>query len=496
MKNRTKLSFVILVLASMFFVACSKNLDINNDTSTINLGDAGVNELMVNGIITTAINLGVNYNEITATWAQYVTRRPGFVGIGFDNHLILGSSSNIDRGWVQAYTRAMYDLKAASDKSTNPQIKGACMVMLAYNFQLLTDCYGNIPFSEALKALPSAGGILSPKFDEATTVYDGITEMLEEAITNLNSSELSELKTSNDPLYAGNIQYWIKFANTLKLRVLVRQIEVNPATLTTALAFLESGAEFINNSSEMPQIAFSSNGNQNNNPLYSKGEGSGLGNTAVLSNTTFNALTSRGDTRINAFYNLPSNPAIPGQNAGADQGSGSGAVDKLSKSSALVYSSGAPVILMSSWESDFLQAEVYARSDNSADETKFLDAIYESFAYLGLSDDFSLYTTDNPYNSLDLDSKIRSIAYEKWVAMNALQPTESWIETRRYDTPSRSIFTGVGGIFVDPASNVLSTGTGFPVIFPYSQTEISNNKNAPLQRTDLSNPSNKTFWDN
>jgi hypothetical protein len=104
----------------------------------------------------------------------------------------------------------------------------------------------------------------------------------------------------------------------------------------------------------------------------------------------------------------------------------------------------------------------------------------------------------HPYNSTDVESKIKSIAYEKWVAMNGIQPTEAWIESRRYDTPTRVIFkhSGIGGIFVEPSSNTLTLNDRFPVIFTYSATELSNNKNAPLQRLDLSDPLYKIFWDN
>lgn len=498
MKNINKIYLALLFLGSIFLGSCSKNLDVNNDPSTINLNDASVNDLFVNGIITTGINLGVNYNELTAVWSQFVTRRPGFAGIGTDNHLILGSSANIDRAWIQAYSRSMFDFYTVTKKSTDDQLKGASQLMLAYNYQLLTDCFGNIPFTEALKAIPSDGGILSPKFDNASTVYTGIIDLIDEAISNLNStSTVSTLKSSNDPLFAGDLTKWIKFANTLKLRVLVRQFEVNPAAINDAAAFVSSGAQFISTVDEIPQIKFTPNGLLNNNPLYSKLESSNGGNIYVLSNTTLNALTSRGDTRINAFYNLPSNPDIPGTHAGNDQGSGSGAVDKLSKPSALIYSATAPILLMSTWESKFLQAETFARSSSSGeDESLFDEAVTASFEYVGLPSDAGTYLASNPYNTTDIESKVKSIAYEKWVAMNGLQPTEAWIESRRYDTPTRTVFAGPGGLLQNPASNVLSLGTGFPVIFPYSQSELSSNTKAPAQRVDISNPNYKTFWDN
>jgi hypothetical protein len=390
----------------------------------------------------------------------------------------------------------LYDLYTAIKVSKSAHQKGACQVMMVYNYQLLVDCYGNIPFSEALKALPTDGGIISPKFDSASTVYNGLMSMINDAITNINSlDDQVGLQGSQDPIYGGDMDKWLRFANTLKLKLMVRQFETNAAILQNARDFIDGGAAFIDNNSQNAQIAFAGGGTTNQNPLYASLDYSDRKDNYCASSTSITQLTANGDLRIKKFYTSPSGG---GPYAGTINGTGGGSASAVSYPGASVFSTSAPVIFISAYESKFLRAEVIARTGGGDDETLFNDGVNASFAYLGIPSSAVSYLLAHPYNSTDVESKIKSIAYEKWVAMNGIQPTEAWIESRRYDTPTRVIFkhSGIGGIFVEPSSNTLTLNDRFPVIFTYSATELSNNKNAPLQRLDLSDPLYKIFWDN
>jgi hypothetical protein len=75
--------------------------------------------------------------------------------------------------------------------------------------------------------------------------------------------------------------------------------------------------------------------------------------------------------------------------------------------------------------------------------------------------------------------------------MNGLQPVESWIETRRFDSAATPYFTSPGGLFKSPAKNALGVGI-FPSIMPYPENEESLNQSFPGQHTITT----KVFWDN
>ena len=97
----------------------------------------------------------------------------------------------------------------------------------------------------------------------------------------------------------------------------------------------------------------------------------------------------------------------------------------------------------------------------------------------------------NDQVTIDAANAIKSIALQKWVCMNNLQPVEAWIEARRYDSTGTPIFFSAGGLFHEPAHNALPAGT-FPSILPYPENEESLNQSFPGQHGLTA----KVFWDN
>ena len=88
-------------------------------------------------------------------------------------------------------------------------------------FGYLTDIFGDIPYSEALKGRE---GLILPKFDTQEDIYSGLMGTLDEAISTLGTSS-DEIDTGSDLMYGGDKQSWIRFANSLKIRMLVRSYE-------------------------------------------------------------------------------------------------------------------------------------------------------------------------------------------------------------------------------------------------------------------------------
>ncbi len=98
--------------------------------------------------------------------------------------------------------------------------------MKAYHFQLLVDCYGDIPYSEALGRSLEA----TPVYDDAQTIYEDLIVQLTDAIALIKNAagcpDVQNLAT-DDGMFGGDMEEWIKFANTLKLRILVRQSDMD-----------------------------------------------------------------------------------------------------------------------------------------------------------------------------------------------------------------------------------------------------------------------------
>ncbi len=153
--------------------------------------------------------------------------------------------------------QVMYDL-AVIEENTNMQ--AVALTLKAYAFSLLTDMYGDIPFSEAFK---TADGILAPAYDSQADVYTGILAMLDEA-NGLYSSTGGPINSNSDLMYGGNYSNWQKFTNTLKFRVLMRMS--SKSDVSAQLTEVLSRPVFTSSADEAKMVYLSSDPNAN--PIF------------------------------------------------------------------------------------------------------------------------------------------------------------------------------------------------------------------------------------
>lgn len=99
--------------------------------------------------------------------------------------------------------------------------QGVALIMKAYNYGMITDLWGDAPFSESLQG---EAGNLKPAYDSQKDIYTGILEYLETANTLLSKSqsEYSDINPVQDVIYGGSVEKWRKFANSLALRYYMR----------------------------------------------------------------------------------------------------------------------------------------------------------------------------------------------------------------------------------------------------------------------------------
>ncbi len=511
---------VLGVGSAIMFSSCQKYLDVNIDPNNPSTADERL--LLPAAELGVGIGLGDRYNNITALWAQYWVGGPGVAQTAFDRHELTGL--NLDRPWNSFYSTAGQDL-ATLMKSPKPVYRGMAKILTAYNFQLLVDLHGDVPFSEAFKGAIEDGGITAPKFDSQTDIYDAIVGLINSGQADILGADkdLDEFPFDQDLIYGEtfwkiyglhadgnendpdlyNIQYgWNSFGNSLKLKIWLRQANApgrSAAAQDSVAALYDNGAAFADWETQINGFNGASGATLNVNPLYSNLENS-LKNFYVGTTTSIDFLNARGDIRIDNFYTPASTGPDAGNQIGIDPGSAGQPGVPISKSevstiSSDVYYGGAPVILLNWSESLFLQAEAAARQWSAEDDQDlFNQAVIASFAENGYDPDgpvASDYLDVNPYDATDEASKLRSIALDKWVSMNGRQPTEAWIECRRFDTPGNNIFRGVGGLFKSPTANVLGTNI-YPSMFIYPQGELSLNQNAPTPTV----VTGKVFWDN
>lgn len=487
MKKNIKLLLLVLLTVSY---SCSESLEeVNVDPNTFpSAGDAQVLSSAI-GFMGYVVETDLNYNE-SMLWSQYYTWGIG-VSIGNEERYV-SEPADFNGYWQRAYANSLADLNYVSKNSNSAAYRGIANVLKAYLFQGLVDHFGDIPFTEAISGAIEDGSILAPSYDDAgAVVYPGLVTMLDEALADLDVAE-NGVVGEDDFIYDGDISKWVKFANSLKLRVLMRTSEVNPQG--AAIQDLISNGTFIETIADMPFIPYSgASGDQN--PMFARAEW-GVGMFYFASNATLDVLQDLDDPRGEVLYTKATTGNFAGQLHGIDQGTiddepFTAPASDYSMASEYAYSETNPVILMSPWEVWFLRAEAAARyGTNDDEEMAFETAIELNFSYMGIEDEASSYINSLNYSSSDaLVDRIDEIAVQKWISLNGTQEDEGWIEARRFDRPESRLFTD--GIWQTPPLSVLNDGT-FPSAWLYPESERSLNPNAPAQRTLTDN----IFWDN
>jgi len=306
------------------------------------------------------------------------------------------------------------------------------MILKVYQFQNLVDCWGDVPYTEAFK---TNEGILKPKFDKQQAIYEDLILKLDAAIKLIQSapSGTNAVPASSDVMFQGNMTLWAKFANTIKLRMLVHQsgmtgrdTYIKSALATTStVGFLGAGESALVN----PGYTES---NDKMNPFYNRYY-SAAGTQNADGVTYHNAgkdavdfMLVAGDPRIGRFFNPYAGNSFAGNYLG--QAAPPLTAANTSKLGYLkgekgymigTFDKSAP--LLTDFESLFVQAEATERGyiTGSTGKALYNSAIAQSFVYMGLSaSTASAFTAgDKATVNYDLASnKITLILQQKWIA--------------------------------------------------------------------------------
>ena len=486
--------YIMLVIALIGgLMGCEKSLDINSDPNKATVSRPDL--LLTTSQLYIGSAMDTRINEVAAVWCQYYTGGPGVsLGDWDKNTMATQDANNMWQYLYRSMSNLNYIIKLqqADTKITDFNNYAAiAKILTAYNTQVAVDLFGDVPFTDALKGDLKDGFIISPKYDNAKdVVYPGIATMLEDAKKLIALADASSLAPGGDDLiYKGDMTKWVKFANSLLLKIYVRS---SNTTGVTGLA----GLDFIVTNDDNAKIDYPGDA-KGKNPLWTDNKSASLGNWFVGSKTTIDYLTGSADPRIDNLFDKTAAGTHNGLKQGdvenspptADYSRPAGA---KATNGGLIFSPTAPVFLMSSWEVNFLLAEVAARA--GGDAKPYYDAgAWQNAAYLGTDTAaFANYLNNSgAFVPGALNKQIKSIALQKWASMDGTQPIESWIETRRFDNAANPIFASPGGRFVAPTNNVLG-GNIHPSIMFYPASEDDLNKSFPGQHV----LTDKVFWDN
>ncbi len=178
------------------------------------------------------------------------------------------ASSNINTYdasiWNNAYTAAgqAYTIqsliKTQKDASLS-NLNGIALIVQLLNLELVTDTYGDCPYTQALQA---ASGFTEPIYDSQQSIYTSMLAKLDSVIPTLSAS--GTLPT-NDIIYKGSISAWQKFGYSLMLRMAMRLTKVDPTTAQSYAEKAYAGGTFASNADNAFVTFDHADGYQNGN---------------------------------------------------------------------------------------------------------------------------------------------------------------------------------------------------------------------------------------
>jgi hypothetical protein len=374
-----------------------------------------------------------------------------------------------DRVWEIYYGKGIKELvdlqeRCKSDSSLVNYV-AAARILKVYIFSILTDLYGDIPYSQAGKAYYST--VYTPEYDTQESIYTDFFKELNEAVLQFNDSRVA---LSNDIVFDGNISKWKKLANSLHLRLAMRLTKANSGLAKTeAQSAIAAGALMESNGDDFKMIheAFAYPDLRGNGYSQALQEESVYSYTIGCS-TFVNYLKQESDPRIASFFvnkndageditaktnYIPIKPGLYWWDDWADFTATDGTVIPQARKYTIInapfYQLNAPYLHMGYAEVSFLEAEAASRGWITGDANTFYQngiraAIEQLNMYPGMP---TLSTTSiNTFvqsHTLTGGKEIEQINMQKWVALFP-NGFEAFANQRRTGFPVLAVIEDVG----------------------------------------------------
>ncbi len=527
MKNNLYKSFFVGFV--LLFASCEGYLDVNESPNDP-LYDQLTPDLTLSGALsqTSRIILGDSRNVERGSVGTENTNQLGnlmlnswagdvnsFTGANSAEYFSNVTSTFYDNIWDYGYTNIANFQKIINYKGDNyDNHKAVAKLMKCFYMQTIVDLYGDCPYSQAFKGNDN----LAPVYDDDKAIYRNLLKEVDEAIVLINNGTNDTPIGPEDCVMKGNLFRWKQFANTLKLRLIVRQDKLTDAD---SVAYLAAQSAILGalSPSDFLQADVTINPGYNKtavdrqNPFYAR-YGYTIAGTPTLNRSFFTAseyaatkLNATGDTRKGRLFTL-----IGGLVVGINQGANSGGTTPTAASflgPAIVptptgvspnldstVGSEMNGYLMTLSEVNFLISEAALKFPAAFSaynaQTYFRAGVTASFVRLkvGATDVLST-TAATTYLSLNdtvagygwtgsASNLIEAIMTQKWLALMCVNAGESWIDYVRTGYPA--------------IPNAITNTFGKPkrLLYPTSET-VTNASNVPAQ-TAASAFASGPFW--
>lgn len=436
------------------FTSCESMDDTNVDPTRMDQANAG--SFLTPVIYNSGIYTWQRYNSWTFQLMQCLVTTNSVNGVGWYR---IGDTAG-DGTWTTYYkwltnAKAIYDNAVAVG---DPNYQAIALTLQSWMFEILTDGFGDIPMKDACRGDEQ---LYYPSFDKQVDIYRAIIDSLDSAnklfvpSNGLKYNDVGDLLYCTSGTDATGITRWRKFANSLRMRALLRVIDVPELNAAAQLK------QMIDNPEDYPVFE----NNDESAMLYITGVApyeapmtrpSDLSSYKQLSEFFIDPLKEWNDPRLAVFAVKASNTDENGKEVKEYMGLQSGYADMptingSAPNAANLATAPQSLAIMTYSEVLFIKAELAQRGIISADAKQlYEDAVKANMEQWGVALPDGYF--DNP--AAAYDGTLKRIMEQKFYALFFIDH-QQWYEYNRTGYPD--VPTGPG----------VATGDHMPFRFKY-----------------------------
>lgn len=476
-----KLILFIIILA--LFASCKKYLDVNETPNNPTSVPPSVL------LPTTTVGIAfANTNDLDRVTSLLVQHIAGIASQAAD-YDVYKLEGYFDNQWnFELYNGAINNLNKIIDVhgATSPAYSGIAKLELAYAVSMLTDLWGDVPYSQAGRGLKFP----TPRFDKQEDIYQGkpadsiqsLFDLVKEGMADLDKTSLLK-PTKDDIVYGGDLAKWKRMGNTLLLKFAMQISNINPTLAKSTIDAVITGNNYINSNSLDFEVPFGSSvGNQN--AIYTFNN-SNRQTDQMLSQRLLNLSRSLNDTvRLGKYFTKPT-----GNFVAFDNGATATAPTLANRSKYNTFVTGvageAPARLLTFAQVNFILAESALILGTTGDANTYYQAgIRANMQKIGMTTtEIDTYFTTNAGvvtlagTNEQKRNQIITQKYMHWIGNGV----EAYNDYRRTGYPVLVLANNAAG----HNPNVIPTRLTYPL------NELSRNPNTPnpITRTDV-----KVWW--
>jgi hypothetical protein len=442
-KNPARFGLIIILIFSGLTSCTERWEEMNNNPNSLtDLPDEYLFTSAVRGAFNDAmgdiqVNFGGQYAHIyiSNNWVREIDKYNGYGTQDYPEMVFNGVYNSSIRNAVE-----VLHLTSEGEKYENRWHNTQAQIVAIISFSKLTDMFGDVPYSEGGMA---KYGIEEPKYDTQEEIYADMVDRLANCISVLEEpgAETNIYASNVDPIYKGDLDKWIRFANSYRFHLAMRARFADPPKYEAIIAECLS-LPLIESNDQNPTLETSESKSDLYNPWYWQWQSSQEGvYNLVWADKFISTLSETNDPRLSFFASKnPDEQYVGMPNGLTDEAFSSWNKKNASVPSGSFFAKDQPIYLLTAAQIWLLRAE--AALFNLSGATGDANTMYQTAIELAMeqwnidSDSIAVSLAGEAEANLygDQENRFRQISTQMWIA-SVPNAFESWCTIRRTGYP-------------------------------------------------------------